>query len=190
MNSIKSIGKKLSSGTVEIYSSLRESFRSERSERLVGDIHSEPDRDNRTYQPSLESEVREVRRILNEELKLEREARDIIRRRSTAHSLSTASSYTAYSAPSRTLSVLETPRHSLMSFDEDLFADFQANRDVLSEYSAPVHNPFVDSVREIEKIEEIASSLSELSDSALKSVVSQLLIKRPSAMQPLKEALN
>jgi len=190
MNSIKSIGKKLSCGTAEIYSSIRESLKTDKSDTANRGSQNRSSGDFRTHQMSLESEVHEVRRLMNEEIKLEREAREIIRRRSTAHSVSTASSFSASGAPSRSLSALETPRDSLVSFDEELFADFETHEAIFRTDPLPEENPFIASLCELNRIDEFASSLNELSDASLKNVIRQLLVLRPAALHSLKEALN
>ena len=190
MNSIKSIGRKLSSGTAEIYSSLKETFNPDRSESNDIEASRPHPHVSGRIDKCLQSEVQEVRLLMKEELKLEREAREMARRRSTAPSISTASSFTISGGPSRSLSALGTPRDSLMSLDEDLFADFESQERIFEAQSDSNVNPFVSGLRDIDKIDECASSLSELSDSALKNVIRQLLVLRPAALHSLKEALN
>jgi hypothetical protein len=125
-------------------------------------------------------QIQEIRRIMSEEIKIEREARAITRRRSSANSSSTITS----SSVSRVYSPV------MSEICDEPFADFNTHAPILLPGAEPVDNPFINSISDMDDLDRIVRSLCELSDTALNSVMRQVVQKRASCIQVFNQVHN
>lgn len=184
MNAIKCLAKKFSTTEEDLHRSLTGAERIEcEGSGYLNRMNWDKNR-SKILSLGLKPQIQEIRRIMSEEMKIEREARAIPRRRSTALSVSTSGSFASSGAVSRVHSPV------VNEVCDEPFADFQTHEAWLLSGSGQVNNPFITGLCEVDESDRLVASLCELSDTAFESVIRQVVQKRASSHRVLNEVLN